>query len=116
MSKDETVYSTEHGNLCPGCGKPKAACLCGRREPAPAGDGVVRVRREVKGRRGKTVTRVSGLPLAGAELKELAKRLKQRCGTGGGMDGADLLIQGDHVQKVIDALLAEGHRAKKAGG
>jgi len=116
LSEDETVYSTEHGRVCADCGKPVASCVCGRAQAAPRGDGVVRVRREVKGRRGKTVTRVSGLPLAGAELKELAKRLKQRCGTGGGMDGADLLIQGDQVQKVIDVLLAEGFSAKKAGG
>jgi translation initiation factor 1 len=116
MSKDATVYSTGEGRVCPVCGKPVAGCLCGKAKAAPAGDGVVRVRRELKGRRGKTVTRVSGLPLGGAELKELASRLKQRCGTGGGMDGADLIIQGDQVEKILAVLAEEGYRAKKAGG
>lgn len=118
MSDDRTVYSSGpggRGKVCPECQRPAAECIC-RRTPAPAGDGVVRVRRELKGRRGKTVTRVSGLPLQGAELKELARRLKQRCGSGGGMDGADLIIQGDQVEKVLELLGAEGYRAKRAGG
>lgn len=116
MSKDPTVYSTGEGRVCPYCGKAAAACVCRKGKAAPAGDGVVRVRRELKGRRGKTVTRVSGLALDGAELKELASRLKQRCGTGGGMDGADLIIQGDQVEKILAALAEEGYKAKKAGG
>ncbi len=118
MSKDATVYSTGEGKVCPVCGKPAKACVCTREKTksAAAGDGVVRVRRELKGRRGKTVTRVNGLALGAAELKELASRLKQRCGTGGGMDGADLIIQGDQVEKVLALLAEEGFRAKKAGG
>ncbi len=118
MSKDATVYSTGEGRVCPKCGKPVSACACARdrAQAPPAGDGVVRVRRELKGRRGKPVTRVSGLPLGAAELKELASRLKQRCGTGGGMDGADLIIQGDQVEKVLALLADEGFRAKRAGG
>jgi translation initiation factor 1 len=74
------------------------------------------VRRETKGRRGKTITRVSGLPLAGAALKDLARRLKQRCGVGGGMEGADVIIQGDKVEQVLAVLAAEGYPAKRAGG
>lgn len=116
MSDDGIVYSTGVGQICPDCARAKADCVCAQERPAAGGDGVVRVRREVKGRRGKTVTRISGLPLSGAALKELARRLKQRCGSGGGRDGADLLIQGDQVAAVIAALAAEGFEAKRAGG
>lgn len=117
MSDDaRTVYSSESGQHCPDCGRPRADCRC--KEPASAAspDGLVRVRRETKGRGGKTVTRVSGLPLAGDALKDFARRLKQRCGVGGGMDGADLVIQGDKVEPVLAFLVAEGFRAKRSGG
>ena len=57
----------------------------GKRSVEPGGDGRVRIRRETKGRRGKTVTVISGLALAPAELDELAADLKKRCGVGGTM-------------------------------
>ncbi len=56
------VWSSEHGRICPGCGKPAAGCVCGRESARPAGDGIVRVQRESKGRGGKTVTVVTGVP------------------------------------------------------
>ena len=80
------VYSTESGRLCPQCQRPVADCVCGADRPAAAGDGIVRLRRETKGRGGKAVTVITGLPLAGAELKQLAKALKQRCGVGGALN------------------------------
>ena len=84
------VYSTERGLVCPTCRLPMAGCRCGKKEPAPAGDGIVRVRRETKGRGGKTVTTVSGVPLGGEALRSLASDLKRRCGTGGTVkDGCD---------------------------
>lgn len=78
------VYSTDGGRHCPDCQQPKDACICGQ-AVAPVGDGIARVRRETKGRGGKTVTTISGLPLAGDALKELASALKRRCGTGGSL-------------------------------
>ncbi len=116
MSDDSTVYSTGAGKVCPRCGRPVAQCTCSQEKSAPAGDGVVRVRREVKGRRGKTVTRVSGVPIAMEDLKLLAKKIKQHCGTGGGMDGADLIVQGEQVDKVIALLEKEGYKVKRSGG
>ncbi len=116
MSDDATVYSSGKGRVCPQCGKPAAECRCGKETQAPAGDGVVRVRRELKGRRGKTATRVSGIPLSGSDLKDLARRIKQHCGTGGGMDGADLIIQGDQVEKIIALLSGDGYKVKRSGG
>ena len=109
------VYSSDGGRICPACDRPLDACICGA-ERAPAGDGVVRVRRETKGRKGKTVTVVSGTPLAGAELKDLAKRLKQICGSGGTVRDGDIEIQGDHRERVVAELAGRGWTVKKAGG
>ena len=118
--RDGTVYSSEHGRMCPHCGLPTKRCQC-RANPRgqraePGGDGVARVRREKKGRGGKTVTTVSGLPLAGAELKDLAKELRRQCGTGGTVKDGIVEIQGDHADTVLAALEERGFRAKRAGG
>jgi hypothetical protein len=58
-----TVYSTEHGRICPECGNPAASCLCRQKNTIPLGDGIVRIGRESKGRKGKGVTTVTGVPL-----------------------------------------------------
>ena len=87
------VYSTERGLVCPKCRLPVAKCSCGKNEPAFAGDGIVRVRRETKGRGGKTVTTVSGVPLGGDALRNLASELKRRCGTGGTAKDGTIEIQ-----------------------
>jgi len=109
------VYSTDSGRHCPDCGQPVAACVCGQSQ-VPAGDGIARVRRESKGRGGKTVTTVSGVPLAEAELKELASALKRRCGTGGALKDGIIEIQGEHVELLLEELARRGFKAKKSGG
>ncbi len=109
------VYSTDQGRCCPDCQQPVAHCTCGQPQ-LPAGDGVARVRRETKGRGGKTVTAVSGLSLPATELKELAGNLKRRCGTGGALKDGVIEIQGDHVQLLLAELEKLGFRAKKSGG
>jgi translation initiation factor 1 len=109
------VYSTESGRMCPGCRQPVAACRCG--EPAaPKGDGVLRVLRETKGRGGKAVTVVKGALLDAAGLATLGKQLRTLCGTGGTVKDGVIEIQGDHVERVIEALKAQGHTVKRAGG
>jgi translation initiation factor 1 len=110
------VYSTERGLVCPKCRLPTAKCRCGKEEPAPAGDGIARVRRETKGRGGKTVTTVSGVPLAGEALRNLAKDLKRRCGTGGTAKDGVIEIQGDHRETIVTELSRRGFTAKLAGG
>lgn len=111
------VYSTESGRLCPDCSKALKACVCRELQSQEVkGDGVVRVSRETKGRKGKGVTLVSGLPLAENELKALAKQLKQHCGTGGSLKSGVIEIQGDHRDKLVERLTKEGYQAKKAGG
>ncbi|MCW3147082.1 translation initiation factor Sui1 [Stutzerimonas stutzeri] len=109
------VYSTDTGRHCPECGQPVDACVC-KRTLIPEGDGIARVRRESKGRGGKTVTTISGVPLAETELKELASALKRRCGTGGALKDGVIEIQGEHVQLLIDELTKRGFQAKKSGG
>jgi translation initiation factor 1 len=116
VSAEPIVYSTEHGRMCPDCGRPKAACAC--RAPAQSfpPDGIVRVRREVKGRAGKTVTTVNGLPLRGAAIEGLASELKRKCSAGGSVKDGVIVIQGDHRNTVIPFLEARGYRVKQAGG
>ncbi|MEO7057738.1 MAG: translation initiation factor Sui1 [Caldimonas sp.] len=112
------VYSTDAGRMCPVCRRPLASCTCAasRARAAPPGDGIARIRREVGGRGGKTVTVVAGLALAEAELAALAKRLKAACGTGGTVKGGVLELQGDHRDQVVSLLTREGIRSKLAGG
>ncbi len=109
------VYSTEHGRMCPGCGQPKDACICGREE-VPDGDGIVRVSRETKGRKGKGVTLIAGVALTASELKTLAKQLKQRCGTGGAVKDGVIEIQGDQRDILVEELKKRGYQVKRAGG
>ncbi len=115
-SNASLVWSSELGRICPGCGKAAGACSCRREAARPAGDGIVRVRRETKGRGGKTVTVVTGLPGSGEELKELAAALKRRCGTGGTLKEGTVEIQGDHCDLIIAELTQRGMRVKRAGG
>ena len=79
-------------------------------------DGIVRIRRETKGRKGKGVTTVSGTGLADKELKTLAKQLKQKCSTGGTVKDGVIEIQGDHRDKLKAELEKLGHNVKLAGG
>jgi len=110
------VYSTEHGRTCPKCEKPLAQCSCGQKKATTKGDGIVRVLRETKGRKGSGVTLITGLPLAEPELAALAKQLKQRCGSGGTVKNGVIEVQGDHREVVLAELIRLGYQAKKAGG
>lgn len=111
------VYSTTQGRLCPECGKPTAQCSC-KKKPAqaPKGDGIIRVGRETKGRKGAGVTVITGVPLTGEELKTLAKDLKSRCGSGGTVKDGIIEVQGDHRDTIVEELAKRGFKAKRAGG
>nr|WP_288452066.1 translation initiation factor Sui1 [uncultured Pseudomonas sp.] len=109
------VFSTDAGRHCPDCSQPVDACTCSR-TTIPEGDGIARVRRETKGRGGKTVTTISGVPLAEEPLKELASALKKRCGCGGSLKDGVIEIQGDHVELLLAELIKRGFKTKKSGG
>ncbi|MCC7598086.1 translation initiation factor Sui1 [Janthinobacterium sp. FW305-129] len=111
------VYSTETGRMCPACRQPLAQCACqAQAKAAPIGDGVVRVSRQTKGRGGKSVTVVKGLPLDAIALALLGKQLRTQCGSGGTVKDGVIEVQGDHVETVMAALAKLGHQPKKAGG
>lgn len=108
------VYDTHHDRTCPRCRKRASKCRCGGAVQPPPGDGVVRIRREM--RNGKTLTAVLGVPLQDAELRALAKELKHKCGTGGTAKAGTIEIQGDHRELVEAELAARGYTVKRAGG
>jgi translation initiation factor 1 len=109
------VYSTEHGRMCPHCRQPQTACRCAANALPPVTDGVVRIRCETKGRKGKGVTVINGLPLAGEALAALAKTLRQRCSSGGTVKEGVVEIQGDHVASLLPWLQQQGWTVKKSG-
>lgn len=123
-SNSELVYSTDGGMA-------KGAGTAGQKGPGRKGsdknkkvsaaaamprDGVVRVGRETKGRKGKGVTIVHGAPLSGAELEALGKELKGLCGAGGTIKGDTVEIQGDHRDRIVGALENKGWTVKRVGG
>ena len=111
------VYSTEGGRMCPDCRRPMPECVCAARaRPAPQGDGIVRVSCETKGRGGKAVTLVRGLVMDDAALAALGKRLRSACGAGGTLKDGVIEVQGEHVDRLVVLLQAEGWRVKRAGG
>jgi translation initiation factor 1 len=110
---------------CPTCGKRLDRCACGaarqaRPEPKAVAnlprDGVVRILRDRKGRGGKGVTVIAGLPLATDELSKLTSELKRMCGTGGTLRGDLIELQGDVRERVKAELEKRGYRVKLAGG
>lgn len=110
------VYSTDSGRMCPTCRQPVVQCQCGAKQGVAAGDGVVRVSRESKGRGGKAVTLVKGVPLDAMALQQLGKELKTACGSGGTVKDGVIEVQGDHCERVLELLKAKGWTVKRAGG
>lgn len=115
-TRQRLVYSTDGGRLCPQCHRPLADCVCGNAKPAYTGDGIVRLHRETKGRGGKAVTLIKGVPLSGAELKKLAKALKQKCGVGGSLKEDVIEIQGDQRDAIKAELEKRGYTVRISGG
>ena len=91
-------------------------CVCPKGAPGAAKPAVVRVGREVKGRAGKGVTTVTGLPMAPSDIDSLATKLKKRCGSGGTVREGVIEVQGDHRDVIVAELIKLGWPAKKSGG
>ncbi|HLX39052.1 MAG TPA: translation initiation factor Sui1 [Ktedonobacteraceae bacterium] len=113
---DRLVYSTDGGRIdtCPRCGRAYKECRCD--QPIKKNDGIVRVMRDRKGRGGKTVTVITGVPANADALATLAQQLKKLCGTGGTVKDGTIEIQGDHCDKVQTRLTEMGYKVKRAGG
>ena len=110
MAKRERnlVYSSSDGDMR----KARPADVTRARETT----GRVKVKRETSGRRGKAVTTIYDVPLADDGLKELAGRLKKRCGVGGSAKDGVIELQGDHRTVVVELLRADGYQVVLAGG
>jgi translation initiation factor 1 len=105
-SDSSLVYSTETGRI-----KQEKSTV----DISPS-DGFARVRRETKGRKGKGVITISGLGIDAKALKELAKKLKKTCGTGGSVVGDVIEVQGDKREKIKQVLESSGFKVKFVGG
>lgn len=106
MSDNTLVYSTETGRIH--TEKPKAT--------RPKGDGIVRIQRQISGRKGNGVCVISGLDLSDEELKKLAAELKKRCGCGGSVKEGTIEIQGEKRELLKQLLEQKGFVVKLAGG
>jgi len=120
MDNSRLVYSTETGQICRSCRKPVTKCTCKKKKSTPQTpikyDGKIRIRRETRGRKGKTVTTISGLRLEADVLSQLAAHLKRKCGTGGSVKDGIIIIQGDHRNRLLVELKMQGYTAILAGG
>jgi len=110
------IYSTAVGSLCPNCRRPVRECVCPKGAPGAAKPTALRVGREIKGRAGKGVTTITGLPMSLSDIDALAARLKKRCGSGGTVRGGVIEIQGDHRDAIVAELIRLGWPAKRSGG
>lgn len=114
--RSRLVYSTEHADPCPTCGRRLDHCRCRRPETPPSSDGFVRVGRSTRGRKGKGVTVITGMPVEGDRLKQIARILKQKCGGGGTVKAGTIEIQGDHRDLLVAELTGMGYRVRRSGG
>ena len=121
MGNNRLVYSTESGRICPSCGHSTTKCTCKKKKPVKKqsiypNDGIVRIMREAKGRKGKTVTAVLGVPLNDKKLQQFAKTLKRLCGAGGTVKDGIIIIQGDHRETLLKEIKQQGYTVILAGG
>jgi len=110
------IYSSEFGSLCPVCRKPIKECTCEKNPYSPNPDGVVKVRRETSGRKGKGVITIKDVPGTLDDVKELARFLKTKIGSGGSVKDGIIEIQGEKLDQVLDLLKKKGYTVKKIGG
>ena len=109
-NKSRTVWSSEQGDLRKQTDRNRTA------KSLPPHEQTAYLHRDSKGRGGKTVTLVKKLILTGEDMKELVKKLKQVCGSGGTVKGDEIEIQGEHREKIAEALKKMGYKVKIAGG
>ncbi|WP_279572071.1 stress response translation initiation inhibitor YciH [Volucribacter amazonae] len=106
MMTNELVYSTQTGRIKAQKPQPEK----------PKTDGIVRIQRQVSGRKGNGVSVITGLDLNETELQKLASELKKRCGCGGAVKGFNIEIQGEKRELLKQLLEQKGFKVKLAGG
>jgi len=109
------VYSTEYGKHCEECSHPSTCCICAIPKNLEQEENVY-LKRQTKGRRGKPVVIISGLPHDRSGLKKIAKKLKSKCGVGGAVDRNTILIQGDKRDLLKQQLESMGYKVRISGG
>jgi|SRR5688500_7899106 len=109
-NKDRTVWSSNQGDLR------KTQTATRNVKSLPPHEQTVYLHRDSKGRGGKSVTLVKKLVLSEEDMKELATKLKQICGSGGTVKDGLIEIQGEHREKIAEALKKLGYKVKIAGG
>jgi translation initiation factor 1 len=82
----------------------------------PAGQQLLYIWLDSKGRKGKTVTLIKGFVGNVKDLEKLAGEIKRNCGTGGSVKDREIIIQGDFRTKIMNFLIGKGYKTKKAGG
>ena len=114
-SKPNLVFSTDN-RVCPGCLRGQSACVCKEKHKTLAvqGDGIARLHRETKGRKGRGVTLIRGL--SDADLNQVAKKLKNACGVGGSVKAGVIELQTADRDRIKILLEEMGHTVKIAGG
>jgi translation initiation factor 1 len=105
-----TVWSSDQGDVR------KQETVTRATKSLPPNQQTVYLHRDSKGRGGKAVTLVKKLVLIENDMKELAKRLKQLCGSGGTVKDDVIEIQGEHREKIAEELKKIGYKVKIAGG
>jgi len=110
MSNNKTVWSSDQGDLR------KKNQTTSSRKSLPPQQQTIYLHRETSGRRGSAVTLVKNLMLSEDDLKALAKKLKQECGTGGTIKDGVIEIQGEQREKIAGILQKLGYKVKIAGG
>ncbi len=110
QNNSRTVWSSTQGDLR------KGGEAARKVKSLPPGEQTAYLHRDSKGRGGKVVTIVKKLVLSDEDLKELAKKLKQACGTGGTVKDGEIEIQGEHRERIAEELARMGYKVKIAGG
>jgi len=109
-SESKTVWSSDQGDLR------KQESQSRTVNSLPPHEQTAYLHRDSKGRGGKSVTLIKQLVLSEEDMKELVKKLKQVCGTGGTVKNDVIEIQGEHREKIAEALRKMGYKVKIAGG
>ncbi len=122
MSNTKTVWSSDGGDLRKKKDlTPSPSTLSGTRparrgESLPPQQQTAYLHRESSGRGGSPVSIVKNLVLSDEDMKALAKRIKQECGTGGTVENGVIEIQGDQRRRIAEILQKLGYKVKIAGG